>query len=42
MLDLLIVSCASLLAGLIDAIVGGGGKWYRHIRPAPWLAEFWG
>ena len=25
MLDLLIVSCASLLAGLIDAIVGGGG-----------------
>ena len=24
------------------AIAGGGGKWYRHVRPAPWLAEFWG
>lgn len=24
------------------AIAGGGGKWYRHIRPAPWLAEYWG
>lgn len=24
------------------AIRGGGGKWYRHIRPAPWLAEHWG
>lgn len=24
------------------AIRGGGGKWYRHIRPAPWLAQYWG
>lgn len=24
-----------------NAITGGGGKWYRHVRPAPWLAEYW-
>ena len=24
-----------------DAIQGGGGKWYRHILPAPWLTEYW-
>lgn len=24
-----------------DAIVGGGGKWYRKVLPAPWLAEYW-
>lgn len=24
-----------------DAIKGGGGKWYRHILPAPWLKEYW-
>lgn len=24
------------------AIVGGGGKWYRHVKPAPWLADYWG
>lgn len=24
-----------------DAINGGGGKWYRHILPAPWIAEHW-
>lgn len=24
-----------------SAITGGGGKWYRHVRPAPWLAEYW-
>lgn len=24
-----------------QAIVGGGGKWYRHIQAAPWLAEAW-
>ncbi|UJF23815.1 glycosyltransferase [Suttonella sp. R2A3] len=24
-----------------DAITGGGGKWYRHILPAPWLKEYW-
>lgn len=24
------------------AIIGGGGKWYRHVRPAPWLAAYWG
>ncbi|PIE42292.1 MAG: glycosyltransferase [Gammaproteobacteria bacterium] len=24
-----------------DAITGGGGKWYRHILPAPWIAEYW-
>lgn len=24
-----------------DAISGGGGKWYRHVLPAPWLAQYW-
>lgn len=24
-----------------DAITGGGGKWYRKILPAPWVAEYW-
>lgn len=24
-----------------QAIVGGGGKWYRHIKPADWLAQEW-
>lgn len=24
-----------------DAIAGGGGKWYRHALPAPWVAEYW-
>lgn len=25
-----------------QAITGGGGKWYRHVKPAPWLADYWG
>lgn len=24
-----------------DAIVGGGGKWYRKVLPAPWLQDYW-
>lgn len=24
-----------------DAITGGGGKWYRHVLPAPWLKDYW-
>ena len=24
-----------------DAIAGGGGKWYRHVKPSPWLAQYW-
>ena len=24
-----------------DAIRGGVGKWYRVVRPAPWVAEHW-
>lgn len=24
-----------------DAVRGGGGKWYRHVLPAPWVAEAW-
>ncbi len=24
-----------------DAIKGGGGKWYRHVKPSPWLEEYW-
>ena len=24
-----------------DAIKGGGGKWYRHVKPSPWLKEHW-
>lgn len=23
------------------AIKGGRGKWYRYVKPAPWVAEFW-
>ena len=24
-----------------DAITGGGGKWYRHVKPSPWLIPYW-
>lgn len=24
-----------------DAIAGGGGKWYRHVKPSPWLKNHW-
>ena len=24
-----------------EALIGKGGKWYRHIRPTPWIAEHW-
>lgn len=24
-----------------DAIAGRGDRWYRRIRPAPWIAEYW-
>jgi len=24
-----------------NAITGGGGKWYRHILPSPWVKEHW-
>ncbi len=24
-----------------DALKGGGGKWYRHVLPAPWIADYW-
>lgn len=24
-----------------DAIAGGGGKWYRHALPCPWVLEAW-
>lgn len=24
-----------------QAIKGGRGKWYRYVRAAPWVAEFW-
>lgn len=24
-----------------DAIKGGGGKWYRHVKPSPWLKTYW-
>ncbi len=23
------------------AIVGGRGKWYRYVKPAPWVADYW-
>lgn len=23
------------------AIKGGKGKWYRYVRPAPWVADYW-
>jgi hypothetical protein len=25
-----------------EAIVGRAGKWYRFMRPTPWVEEFWG
>lgn len=24
-----------------DAIAGRSGKWYRHVKPVPWIAENW-
>lgn len=24
-----------------EAITGHSGKWYRHIKPSPWIKEFW-
>jgi len=24
-----------------DAINGSGGKWYRHVKPSPWLKDYW-
>ncbi|ALF58745.1 glycosyltransferase [Psychrobacter urativorans] len=24
-----------------DAINGGSGKWYRYVKPSPWLKEYW-
>ncbi|MFT0771219.1 glycosyltransferase [Psychrobacter aquimaris] len=24
-----------------DAIAGSGGKWYRHVKPSPWLKDHW-
>jgi hypothetical protein len=24
-----------------EAINGGGGKWYRHVKPSPWLKQYW-
>ena len=24
-----------------DAINGGGGKWYRYVKPSPWLKNHW-
>lgn len=24
-----------------EAITGNSGKWYRHIKPSPWIKEFW-
>lgn len=23
------------------AILGGMGKWYRYVKPAPWVADYW-
>lgn len=23
------------------AVKGGWGKWYRYVRPAPWVADYW-
>ncbi|MCC5861663.1 MAG: glycosyltransferase [Gammaproteobacteria bacterium] len=25
-----------------EALEGRGGKWYRHIRPTPWIRDHWG
>ncbi len=24
-----------------DAIKGGGGKWYRHVKASPWIEAYW-
>ena len=24
-----------------DAIEGRSGKWYRYIKPAPWIQDYW-
>lgn len=24
-----------------DAIKGGGGKWYRHVKASPWIKDYW-
>jgi len=24
-----------------QAVTGDGGKWYRHIRPTPWIQDYW-
>lgn len=24
-----------------DAIKGGGGKWYRHVKATPWIEDYW-
>lgn len=24
-----------------EAIIGQSGKWYRHIKPSPWIKELW-
>jgi len=24
-----------------EAIIGKSGKWYRHIKPSPWILDFW-
>ena len=24
-----------------EAIKGVSGKWYRHIKPSPWIADYW-
>ena len=24
-----------------EAIIGRSGKWYRHIKPSPWIKDYW-
>jgi len=24
-----------------EAIIGRSGKWYRHIKPSPWIRDYW-
>ena len=24
-----------------EAIKGQSGKWYRHIKPSPWIKDYW-
>lgn len=24
-----------------NAIAGGGGKWYRHVKASPWISDYW-